>query len=378
MTRYYFKLHSEGRVYGPFSSSELRGLARSGRLRQSDLISPGRSNKWIPAHEVRNLPFQASDSAETGVTDLDVETAAAGVKGSGFELSQSDGSIDVARQHSEHFLMADARAVSAVDIARAPFTSWTLVEGGLNCLIILGWTVSIAAMVLLLSPTGVEGALAVAFTLVAAVLAAGHLLKRYLTICRAVVLDDPDHDFSFRQCVWLALQMSLLGPLPMAASVGLLVESVGDGVLWLGVSTVLCLFMAAWMAILYPMILIHLAVNRRINLRMALQWVRQSLSDVLVIYGSLVVVTGILSGLVALLAWLGGPHLLENGILALALFGIVLVTAQYVSTAYYVMLSLAVRKNGLFGGPTNSFVDASIASSFSLRSQGTPLGCCGV
>ena len=377
MTRYYFKLHTEGRVYGPFSSSELRGLARSGRLRPSDLISPGK-NKWIPASEVRNLPFQESESAETDVTDIDVETAAAGVKVGGFELSQSDGSIDVARQYSGHFLMADYRGVSAVDIARAPFTSWTLAEGGLNCLIILGWTVSIAAMILLLTPRGIEGAFAVAFTLVASVLAAAHLLKRYLTVCRTVVLDDPEHDFSFRQCAWLALQMALLGPLPTAAAVWLLVDSVGDGLAWVAISTVLCLLMAAWMAILYPMILIHLAVNRQINLRTSLQWVRRSLSDVLVIYGSLVVVTGILSGLVVLLALLGGPRLLENGVVVLALVGIVQVTAQYVSTAYYVMLSLAVRKNGLFGGPTNSFVDASIASSFTLRSHGTPLGCCGV
>jgi hypothetical protein len=172
--------------------------------------------------------------------------------------------------------------------------------------------------------------------------------------------------------------MAILGPVPAAASVWLLVDSVGEGLVWVVVATVLCLLMAAWMAILYPMILIHLAVNRQINVRASLQWVRRSLADVLVIYGSLVVVTGVLSGLVVLLALLGGNRILENGIVALALVGIVQVTAQYVSTAYYVMLSLAVRKNGLFGGPTNSFVDASIASSFTLRSHGTPLGCCGV
>lgn len=378
MTQYYFKLHAEGRVYGPFTSSELRGLARSGRLRQTDLISSGKTRKkWVPASEVRNLPFQDADrSAETDFTDVDVELASTSPPpGQGLELTQSEASTVDAQKKHRHFLLAHPQAVSAVDIARAPFTTWTLTESGWNCLIILGWTLAIMAMNLLMGPEGLEAGFALAFTLAASVLAAGHLLKRYLTICRTAVLDDPDHEFSFWQCVRLALQLAIVGPLPMAASVALLVGSVGDGLGWMVLSTGLCLATAAWMAIVYPMILIHLAVNRRIHVSRALHWVRRSLPDVLVIYGSLVVVTGLMAGVLLLVMLLAGTTILASGIAALGLAAVVHVAAQYVSTAYYVMLSLAVRKNGLAGSVSQSFVDASVNSSFTPRSQGTPLSC---
>lgn len=56
-------LSRDGKTYGPMSSSQLKQLCESGKIRPADLICRVGSERWTPAGEVRGLFPQASSSA---------------------------------------------------------------------------------------------------------------------------------------------------------------------------------------------------------------------------------------------------------------------------------------------------------------------------